>query len=344
MCAEKNKMLNVSSGNINIIDKELINKSINNVLKNNNSFYSYSTPKGLKELRNQISGLLSKTWKQQMDSSNMLITSGSQQSINLIISALLSAGDCVLIEQPTYYGAIKCFNNHNIKMVGVKLENNGLDLVDLERKIIEHKPKLIYVVPTFNNPTGYAWSNKNRLKFLKIINKYNVMVIEDDPYSLINFTSTRFDSLYKLNNGKNIIYLGTFSKYICPSINVGYIIASKDKIDLVYPHKESSDLGTSLFTQTVILDFLKNNDICTVVKNKIPQYKLLLKNTINMLNKQFSQDIIDISIPKGGLFILVKFNKNMDKVLPHKEYFYIDDKHNNEIRVNICYALNTIQN
>ena len=115
----------------------------------------------------------------------------------------------------------------NIKLIGIDLQEEGFNLVELEQKIIKYSPKLIYVVPTFNNPTEYSWTDKNRKKFLQIINKYNIIVLEDDPYSLINFSKSKYKSLYNLNKGKNIIYLGTFSKLISPSINVGYVLFVK---------------------------------------------------------------------------------------------------------------------
>ena len=204
--------MNKSLGTYNIFDNIGINKSVKNVLKDNINFNTYTSPKGLKELRIEISNFLYRIWNYKINYNDMLITTGSQQSINIISSSLIKDGDVVLIEQPTYFGALEVFKKKNVKLVGIDIKEDGLDLKELERKVIKYSPKLIYVVPTFNNPTGYSWSNKKRREFLKIINKYNILVLEDDPYSLINFTKTNYKSLYNLNKGKNIIYLGTFSK------------------------------------------------------------------------------------------------------------------------------------
>ena len=174
--------------------------------------------------------------------------------------------------------------------------------------------------------------------FLKIINKYNILVIEDDPYSLINFTKTKYKSLYQLNGGKNIIYLGTFSKYISPAINVGYIISNKFN-DKLYSVKECFDLGTSLFIQYVIWDFLKNNNLAQLIQQKIPIYKNLKKQTLQNLIKQYPTQIKNIFYSKGGIFIFVKFKQNPCFVTAAKQnQFFIKSKNQFYSRINICYT------
>ena len=330
--------MNKSLGTYNIFDNKGINRSIENVLKSNINFNTYTTPKGLKELRIEISKFLYRIWNYEVNYNNMLITTGSQQSINIISSALISDGDVVFMEQPTYFGAIEVFKKRKIKLVGIDLQEDGFNLVELERKIIKYSPKLIYVVPTFNNPTGYSWTNKNRKEFLQIINKYNILVLEDDPYSLINFSKSKYKSLYNLNKGKNIIYLGTFSKLISPSVNIGYVLF--DKVDLLYSYKKSFDLCTSTFSQYVVLDYLRNNDLNEVIKQKIKQYKVLLKKSIRKLNCNYINSIEYYSIPKGGLFYLVKFkDKISEDEFEDGNNYFITKKANNITRINICSEL-----
>lgn len=333
-------MINKSLGIYNIIDKNCINKSINNVLNSNINFNQYTSPKGLKELRVQISNLLTGTWSYNVNYKNMLITTGSQQSINLIAYSLLNEGDTVLIEQPTYFGALNIFKNRKVNLIGIDINEKGINLEILENKIKKIHPKLIYVTPTFNNPTGYSWSNSYRRKFLKLINKYNILVLEDDPYSLINFTSYKYRSLYELNDGKNIIYLGTFSKYISPSINVGYILCDDKYLKTIYSFKKSFDLNTSLFIQLIILDYLKNNDLEKLVAKRILRYKCLLNKTISYLKQNYSNSLISYSKIKGGLYIHTKFSGEIDdKQFENGNNYYIDENHSNETRINICSLL-----
>ena len=330
--------MNKSLGTYNIFDNKGINKSIENVLKSNINFNTYTTPKGLKELRIEIIKFLYRIWNYKTNYNDMLITTGSQQSINIISSSLINDGDVIFMEQPTYFGAIEVFKKRNIKLVGIELQEDGLNLEELEKKIIKYSPKLIYVIPTFNNPTGYSWSNKNRKKFLQIINKYNILVLEDDPYSLINFTKTKYKSLYNLNNGRNIIYLGTFSKLISPSINIGYILSNK--VNLLYPYKKSFDLCTNAFSQYIVLDYLKNNILENIINKKISIYKKALNNSIYELNKKYRKQIIHFSTIKGGLFYLVIFKDKINlEEFDDGSNYYIDRKHINTTRINICSQL-----
>lgn len=330
--------MNKSLGIYNIFDNKGINRSIENVLKGNINFNTYTIPKGLKELRIEISKFLYRIWNYEVDYNNMLITTGSQQSINIISSSLINDGDVVLIEQPTYFGAIEVLKKRNIKLIGIDLQEDGFNLVELEQKIIKYSPKLIYVVPTFNNPTGYSWTDKNRKKFLQIINKYNILVLEDDPYSLINFSRSEYKSLYNLNKGRNIIYLGTFSKLISPSINVGYVLF--DKINLLYSYKKSFDLCTSAFSQYVVLDYLRNNRLEKIIDKKIVVYKKALKKSIKELTEDNNNQIVFISNIKGGIFYLVKFkNKVNTEHFENGSNYYIDGNHANTTRINICSQL-----
>lgn len=333
-------MLNKSLGIYNIVDTDGINKSINNVLNNSTNFNQYTSPKGLKELRIQISEFLSNIWSYNINYKDMLITTGSQQSINLVTYSLLNEGDSVLIEQPTYFGALNIFKNRKVNLIGIDINETGINLKTLEKKIKKHHPKLIYVTPTFNNPTGYSWSNSYRTKFLKIINKYNILVLEDDPYSLINFTKYKYKSLYELNKGKNIIYLGTFSKYISPSINVGYILCNNEYLKTIYSFKESFDLNTSMFIQLIILDYLKNNDLEKIIVKRILKYKSLLNKSIKYLKQNYSDYLLSYSKIKGGLYIHIKFKEEIDNIeFENVNNYYIEGKHNKETRINICSLL-----
>ena len=329
--------MNRSSGIYNLINEKEINASIKRVIDSNINFNTYLTTKGLKELRLKIISILNDLWSQKLNYKNILITTSSQQSINLIVDALLEENDTIIVEQPTYFGALDIFKKRKINIIGLNVEKDGFNLDELEKKIKRYHPKMIYATPTFNNPTGYSWSNQNRNKFLKVINKYNVLVLEDDPYSYINFTNEKYYSLTGLNSQKNIIYLGTFSKLISPSINVGYIIAEKNLIDKIYLYKKSYDLSTSAFLQYVILDYLNNYDLKEIINKKINNYKELLNKSLKYLKEEYRDKIISYTDTKGGLFYLVKFNEEVDKnIFESGNNYYIDNGHEKETRINIC--------
>lgn len=331
--------MNKSLGIYNLIDREKINESIKRVVDSNVDFNTYVSPKGLKELRVSIAEFLKNTWNYQGSYKDIMITSGSQQSINLIAYSLFNDDDVILIEQPTYFGAIDVFKKRNIKLVGVDLNEDGFDLKDLEEKVKEYKPKAIYVTPTFNNPTGYAWSNEARQDFLDIVNKYDVLVIEDDPYSLINYTDYKYRTLYEMNNGKNVIYLGTFSKLISPAINVGYMISDNDNMNHLYSYKNSFDLCTSAFLQYVVLDFLTNNDLSKLINLKKGIYKELLDESISFIKN--NENVISYTKSKGGLFYKVNLSNNVNEAeYESLDGYYLDGEHKKETRINICSFLN----
>lgn len=327
--------MNRSLGIYNLIDENKIKESIKRVIESKNNYNTYVSPKGLKDLRIGISDFLKKSWNYDGNYKDIMITSGSQQSINLIVYSLFNSDDVVLIEQPTYFGAIDVLKKKNVNLVGIDLLEDGFDLLELEERIKKYNPKAIYVTPTFNNPTGYAWTNEAREKFLDIVNKYDILIIEDDPYSLINYSDYKYRTLYEINKGRNVIYLGTFSKLISPSINVGYIVCGDEYMNTLYSYKNSFDLCTSAFLQYVVLDYLTNNDLEKLVESKKDIYKKLLDKSIEFIKEKNS--VINYTRIKGGLFYKVVFAGNVREC----EYenlgrYYIDGIHTSETRINIC--------
>ena len=151
---------------------------------------------------------------------------------------------------------------------------------------------------------------------------------------MIHFSNQKYPSLYQLNHGKNIIYLGTFSKYISASINVGYILAEDSTISKLYGYKEAYDLCTSLFQQQVILTYLRNFNLISEIESKISDYKKLLERWKYKIKKDYGNDI-QCTDPKGGLFFLVHFKEN-NFPFQDKQTYFIDEARDNYIRINIC--------
>lgn len=338
------KIKNRSLGIYNIIDTTNIKESINRVANSSINYNTYLSPKGLKELRIKIIETMTLVWTYRPTPENTMITTGSQQSLNLLFDALLKEGDTIFIEQPTYYGTLDILKTKKINQIGLSLTTDGFDLNELKEKIIKYHPKMIYVVPTFQNPTGLTWSQKSRKEFLNIVNKHNILIVEDDPYHLINFTKIKYPTLYELNKGKNIIYLGTFSKYISPSINVGYIFANSKIINNLYSYKKSYDLCTPAFNQYIILYYLKSNNLQEVITKKIPKYQECLKKSLRDLKIHYKEEILSITKPKGGLFYLVKFKNRVEETqFENGNNYYLEKNHDNETRINFCSYYNEVQ-
>ena len=297
------KEVSSSSGLYNLISKEEINKSISRVL-NSEYDYNYVSNKGIKELRKEIVKFVD---IKDITYHDILITNSSSESIRLIAS-LLNKHDTILVEEHTYFGAKEIFNNLGLNVIDVKLNNDGIDTNDLKEKIDKYNPRMIYVIPTFNNPTGITWKNNVRKEFINVIKDKNIYVIEDDPYSLLNYTNESYEKLYNLDN-KRVIYISSFSKYISPSFSVGYIIANKDILDRLYISKRS-ELGSNGFIQNVVLEYLKNNNLKELINKKVPLYKELIIKSKNYLNDNGYEIVYEIS---GGIFILVSKDNEISR-------------------------------
>jgi 2-aminoadipate transaminase len=297
------KEVSSSSGLYNLISKEEINKSISRVL-NSEYDYNYVSNKGIKELREEIVKFVD---IKDITYHDILITNSSSESIRLIAS-LLNNSDTILVEEHTYFGAKEIFNNLGLNVIDVKLNNDGIDINDLKEKIDKYNPRMIYTIPTFNNPTGITWKNNVRKEFINVIKDKDIYVIEDDPYSLLNYTNESYEKLYNLDN-KRVIYISSFSKYISPSFSVGYIIANKDILDRLYISKRS-ELGSNGFIQNVVLEYLKNNNLKELINKKVPLYKELIIKSKDYLTNNGYEIVYEIS---GGIFILVSKDNELSR-------------------------------
>lgn len=312
--------------------EEKIKRCLKELIDTDTNLYSYVTPKGLKELRVSISNYLKNKINMDINENNMIITTGSQQSIYLLSRILLNQDDTIISEEPTYFGAIAVFKEIGVDVQTVKIDDNGINLNELKEKININKPKFIYVVPTFQNPTGICWDNQTREEFLSIINEYNITVIEDDPYFELNYTDKEIKTLYELNKGKNIIYLGTFSKLICSSINVGYILADDITIKHLYQYKMLNDMNTSLFIQKFINLYLNKYNVEEDTRIKKEIYKDNIKSIKEQLNKEFNN--ISFSNIEGGLYMTISLPNIKIKPSLYETNYFIEE-YQDYIRINI---------
>ena len=296
------KEIDYYSGMHNLINKELIDKSVIRVI-NSDYDYNYVSSKGIKGLREEI---VKFSEINNISYHDVLITNSSSNSIK-IIASLLNKGDTVLVEEFTYFGARDIFLNLGLNIVSVKLNSNGIDLDDLKEKIEKYNPKMIYVIPTFNNPSGVSWDEEIREGFISVIKNKEMIVIEDDPYSLINFSDTNYTKLIELDN--KIIYISSFSKYIAPGFSVGYIICKANILDKLYLIKKD-DLCSNGFIEHVVLDYLKNNDLKMLIKEKMYIYKQCLNKSKRYL-KSNGYDMV--FIPSGGVFISIRKDNKIER-------------------------------
>ncbi len=276
------------------------------------------------------------------------ITGGSQQALDIIGRVFIEPGSVVLTEEPTYLGAIQAFSFYHARFASVKTDKDGMVPDDLEKKIKLHKPTFIYVVPDFQNPAGYTWSEERREALIDLAKKYDIPVVDDNPYREIRFSGTSPTSL-KVMGGKYVIQLGTFSKLISPGLRIGWIVADPEIIALCERMKQAADLHTNTFAQYVIYEFSKDGGLDNHIKKIRAAYSARRDTMIEALKANFD-DGTAWTEPEGGLFLWVKLTNGKsanDLIMTALEnkvayvpgmYFFSEDPDDTTLRLNFCNA------
>jgi 2-aminoadipate transaminase len=280
---------------------EALKESAMRILTNNpGSALQYSNTEGLPELREQIAGY----YKQQgilIDPENILITTGSQQALDLIGKVFINEKAPVILEEPAYLGAIQAFSVFNPDFRTVPLESDGMNLEILERTLNKSKARLAYLVVNFQNPSGISYSYAKRKEIAALAIKHNLLLIEDDPYGLIRFSGKPEKSMYA-NAPENTLMLGTFSKTVVPGFRVGWIAAHKVYIEKLIIAKQAADLHTDIFAQKMIEDYLTHNSIQNHMQIISNAYGIQADAMTGAIKKQMGS-VVEYTKPEGGMFL-----------------------------------------
>ncbi|MED4752788.1 PLP-dependent aminotransferase family protein [Brevibacillus choshinensis] len=242
----------------------------------------------------------------------ILVTTGSQQAIDLVAKVFLSPGDTVLIENPSYLAALQAFNMYEANIIAVQSDSYGMIPEELEEKIITYRPKFIYVVPTFSNPQGKVWSKERREALVNLAMKHDLLIVEDDPYSELRFTEEEPIPLAAIDpSGKQVIYTSTFSKTVAPGVRIGWLTGPKEVVRKIALAKQSTDLHTSSIDQRALCYFLQDFSMQQHLHRLREQYKQRLDVMQAYLTKS-DPDLFQWVEPKGGMFLWVSINRSID--------------------------------
>lgn len=272
------------------------------IMENGSRLFQYSSTQGYAPLREYIAAKYQRVHGLDVQADDVFITTGSQQALELIGKVLINKDDGIIIEEPGYLGAIQAFTLSEPTFYGVTLENDGLNLEELERALQQPNVKFIYTVPNFQNPTGLTYSKEKREQICEIVSKYDVALIEDDPYGELRFQG---EPLPYIGAGKleNSILLGSFSKTVTPGMRLGFIITkNKELLQHIETAKQASDLHTNIFSQYVIYDYLASNDYAEHVKKIIVLYKNQSDAMLEAMQEFFPAHV-EYTRPDGGMFI-----------------------------------------
>lgn len=273
----------------------------------------YGTTEGYTPLREQIAGRMKKSFMVDCTPENIVITSGSQQGLSLLAQIFLNPGDVVLVESPTYLGAINAFKLCGPEFVEVPTDDKGIIPEELEKILAKYGDhvRMMYVIPEFQNPTGITWPMERRKAFMDIINRYDFPVLEDDPYGELRFDGDKVPSLKSMDTKGNIIFLGSFSKILMPGLRIAWMVADPVIIDKVVKLKQAVDLQSSSFGQRQTSFFIDMYDLDAHVA-KIKELYKKRRNLMCDSMKEYFPEGITFTYPEGGLFTWVTLPEGMD--------------------------------
>lgn len=276
------------------------------------SALQYSATEGEKELREAIANQIMKASGIDADPDCVMVTCGSQQALEFSGRVFLNPGDVVVCENPSYVGAITAFKAYKPKFVDVKMDENGMEMDDLERVLKENpNTKFIYTVPDFQNPTGKTLPVDRRKKMVELANKYDVLILEDNPYGNLRFEGEKLPAIKSFDKNDRVIFHGTFSKIFCPGLRIGWVYADKETLSQYLLVKQSVDLQTNTMAQKEVAMYMKMFDLKENVKKIVDVYRRKRDLMLEAIEENFPKNCT-FTRPNGGLFIWVTLPKYMD--------------------------------
>jgi 2-aminoadipate transaminase len=285
---------------------------------------------------------------------NLIITSASQQALDLIAKVFIDPGDYVLMGLPSYLGGINTFSLYGAKLKGILLDDQGMKADDLERAILAlmergKKIKFIYVIPDFQNPTGITLSNERRLKIIEIAEKYDLLIVEDSPYREIRFEGTPQKLIYELDTTGRVLTLFTFSKIFAPGFRVGWVIGQPEILDKLVMAKQTADLCTSSFVQKILARYMQKDLLDDNIRRTIELYRERRTFMIACF-KKYMPEGVSWTEPQGGLFLFVTLPSHLDSDEIFKKAieknvafvsgssFFCDNSGHNTLRINFSFS------
>ncbi|PKQ65906.1 aminotransferase [Labilibaculum filiforme] len=315
----------------------------------------YDATEGVSELRE----VLVKKYRAegiQCSLDNLIVTTGSQQGLDLVGKVFVNQGDVVICGLPSYLGGIGAFQAYGAKMEGVPMDEQGMSATLLEAKLEELKqhgikPKFIYVIPDFQNPTGITMPESRRLEIIALAHQYDVLIVEDCPYREVRFEGKPQRLMYQLDQDNHVITLGTFSKIFAPGFRIGWVLGPKDVNEKIVVAKQSADLCTPTFVQKIAVRYMNSGVFEENLQKTIDLYHQRRDVMLEQLEKHMPKEI-KWTRPEGGMFLFITLPEHMDALeLFHKaiekkvafvtgNVFYCDGGGKNTIRLNFSYVNN----
>jgi len=279
----------------------------------------YGAAKGVTALREVIQQHVKEKENVDSELDNVLVTTGSEQALDLVGKAFVDPGDTVLVEQPTYLCALDVFRSYGANFASVEMDEDGMKMDALEEALKANpNTKLIYTVPNFQNPTGRTMTEERRKQLAELAEKYDVYVLEDNPYGEIRFAGQHVPAVKSFDKSDHVFYMSTFSKTLAPGFRLGWLVADKAVVNKLTVLKQSADLHTDNLAQFAVAQFFADNDVDAHVKEISALYGKRKDLMLEGIKKYFPEGV-KYTDPEGGMFLWVEVPGVDDTVELFKE-------------------------
>ena len=272
----------------------------------------YSVTEGYRPLRDRMKEYMKIKHNSVGEDDELIITSGAQQVMDLMAKAFCEKGDTIIAEAPSFIGSLNTFRSYGAHLVGIPVDDDGMNIEALEKALKENpNTKFIYTIPNFQNPTGITMSLEKIKAIYALAKKYNVLVLEDNPYGEIRFSGENIPTIKSLDTDGIVVYAGSFSKVLSPGLRVGYAIGNKKIIAKLTVCKQTSDVHTTIFSQMITDEFLKTTDFEAHLNKLRGIYRHKAQLMMSLMDNYFGDKITYHKV-EGGLFIWCTLPKEVD--------------------------------
>ena len=283
----------------------------------------YGATEGFGPLRQELANFMG-TKAVALSATELIVTTGSQQALDLLGKTMISPGDKVIVEGPTFLATIQCFRLYGAELISAPCDGHGVKIDELEQLIAQHKPKFVYLIPTFGNPSGALLNLERRKKVLEMAVKYNTLIVEDDPYGDLYFNEPPPPSLLALSSSVPgsrdlIAYCGSLSKVLSPGLRVGWLIAQPELLSKATMCKQFSDAHTSTFAQATAAQYLKAGRMPGTLNKVRTVYAERAKAMGSALTRELGE-AVEFTQPQGGLFFWARLTGKGGKITDANEF------------------------
>ena len=284
----------------------------------------YGATEGFNPLREQLAHFMSQKGAKDVAPEQLIVTTGSQQALDLLGKTLIGPGDKVIVEGPTFLATIQCFRLYGADLVSAPIDGDGVQVDKLEQLIAEHRPKFVYLIPTFGNPSGGLLSLERRKRVLELAVKYNTIIVEDDPYGDLYFGEAPPPSLLALTpevpgSRDLLVHCGSLSKVLSPGLRVGWMIAHPELLAKATMCKQFSDAHTSTFAQATAAEYLRAGRMPATLDKVRRVYAQRSQTMCDALRRELG-DAVSFVQPQGGLFVWARLTGAGGKVADGNTY------------------------